>query len=178
MLARINRIKGLGLLFTDFTWSDNTPPFNEVNLIYGWNGSGKTSLTRLFDQIATGSSEPAEYELENTNGTKIRQGMALGLPIRVFNQDYIQNNVRILESQAKSISILLGEENKTLVSMIQSDELLLNGDPVDPAKPGLIYELNAIDENRQGKEQESATTFTAIAKTIGAAIIGELPLDS
>lgn len=51
MLTKINRLKGLGLVFSDFSWDNTTTAFKEVNVIYGWNGCGKTTLTRLFDHF-------------------------------------------------------------------------------------------------------------------------------
>src|SRR5262249_11756549 len=136
MLSKINRIRKLGLVFANFTWSAEVPGFRQVNLIYGWNGSGKTTLTRLYDEIATPSDAGIEFELENVGGAMFRQGDAFPHPIRVFNQDYVQKNVRVLESRANTISVLLGEQNKELVAEIEANERALHGDPSDPAKMG------------------------------------------
>lgn len=172
MISKLSRIKGLGLVFSDFTWPAATPAFRAVNLVYGWNGCGKTTLTRLFDAVAAGVPGDLEYEIEDDAGAKVRHDEAFTVPIRVFNQDYIQSNVRILESNANTISVLLGEENQELVAAIAADEQDLNGDPTDPAKPGKIFEARAIEQQRRRKEKENETAFTDIAKAIGAAIIG------
>lgn len=50
MLAKISRATGLGLVFNDFQWPHGTSPFKKFNLIYGWNGCGKTTLMRLFSR--------------------------------------------------------------------------------------------------------------------------------
>jgi len=34
-------------IFRDFDWPDTLPEFARFNVIYGWNGSGKTSLSRV-----------------------------------------------------------------------------------------------------------------------------------
>jgi len=51
MISKINKIKNLGLVFSNYTWDSTIPDFKQFNLIYGWNGTGKTTLSRLFDAI-------------------------------------------------------------------------------------------------------------------------------
>ena len=94
--------------------------FKQFNIIYGWNGSGKTTLSRLFDGIGGVSITGLEYEIVDEQGNKYKQGEEYPKKIRVFNQDYIQNNVKIIEGRANSISISLGEENKGLVEKMES----------------------------------------------------------
>lgn len=172
MIAKIRNIKKLGLVFADFNWTPSVPTFKPVNLIYGWNGAGKTTLTRLFDAVVTPSGNDLEYALETDEGVVYGNGDTFPLPVRVFNQDYIQKNVKILESSANTISVLLGEENKELVAQIAKDEVELNGDPLDPTKKGLLQELHDYSEKKKRKEKETDTAFSSIAATIGAAIVG------
>jgi wobble nucleotide-excising tRNase len=172
MISKINRIKSLGMVFADFIWTAATPPFRGVNLIYGWNGCGKTTLTRLFDEIASPTSTSIEYELEVQDGTRFSQLDSFPTQVRVFNQDYIGKNVRILESNANAISILLGEQNKELTTQIEADERDLNGDPTDSTKRGKVLELDGYTKKKQRKERDNETAFSDIARTIGAAIAG------
>jgi wobble nucleotide-excising tRNase len=172
MLSQINRIKKLGLVFSDFTWGNRTPPFNVVNLIYGWNGCGKTTLTRLFDRLASQSGETVEFEVQTADGNKFTQTDPFPLPIRVFNQDYINKNVRVSDSKANAISILLGEQSTELAAQIESDERELNGDPTDATKRGKLLEFDGYTKKKERKERENETAFTDIARTIGAAIAG------
>ena len=46
MLKSFQRIKGLGV-FADYAPPAGTDEFGVKNLIYGWNYSGKTTLSRL-----------------------------------------------------------------------------------------------------------------------------------
>lgn len=172
MLTKINKIKYLGLVFRDFTWAPGVAEFRQVNLFYGWNGCGKTTLTRLFDEVAPLSEAGIEFELEIADGTMFRRGDAFPHPIRVFNQDYIQKNVRILESRANTISVLLGEQNKELVAQIEANERELNGDQSDPANIGKIREFDGFTQKTLRKEKGNETAFSDIARTIGAAIVG------
>ena len=98
MIKKIKKIKNLGI-FDDYTWNNNIlNDFKQYNIIYGWNGSGKTTLTRLFEILESGSSQKfanLEYEIDSNSGT-FKQNSQYTRKIRVFNQDYITNNVQIL----------------------------------------------------------------------------------
>ncbi len=175
MITKINKIKKLGLVFDDYAWDSHLPIFKQFNLVYGWNGSGKTTFSRLFDAVGGAPPENLEYEVEDDRGNKYKQGEPFSQKIRVFNQDYIFKNVQILESRAKSISVLLGEENKELLEKIENDKKLLDGDPSstsEQAKSGkaLLYARYLREQSRKSAEKDNK--FTEIAKTIGAAIGG------
>lgn len=53
MLRRFESIKDCGI-FEDYKWNSTVPDFERINLIYGTNGSGKTSLSRALDDLAAG----------------------------------------------------------------------------------------------------------------------------
>lgn len=80
-------------VFRDFSWPNDLHPFARFNLIYGWNGCGKTTLSSLLSLIQekTVLSE-GEVELEFDEKTKV-SGLNFGsaqLPqVRVFNRDFI-----------------------------------------------------------------------------------------
>src|SRR3989344_2601864 len=111
MINKINNIRNLGLVFSNYKWDSALPVFKQFNLVYGWTGSGKTTLSRLFDGIGGVSIEDLQYEIEDEQGVKYKEGGAFPKKVRVFNQDYVKKNVKILESRTSSISVLLGEEN-------------------------------------------------------------------
>ena len=52
-MTRIIRISGLRScgVFRDFTWPSDLPEFGQYNVIYGWNGTGKTTLSRLLRDL-------------------------------------------------------------------------------------------------------------------------------
>ncbi len=47
MIAKISKLKNFGI-FHDFSWKAELPEFQRFNLIYGWNRSGKTTVSRVF----------------------------------------------------------------------------------------------------------------------------------
>lgn len=172
MISKINKIKNLGLVFNDYSRDPSLPDFKQCNLVYGWNGSGKTTFSRLFDVINGELIDGLEYEFENEINNKYKQRDEFPQKIRVFNQDYIQKNVELLKGRTNTITILLGEENKELLEAIDEDKKLLNGDSNNPKKLGKNSLLEKLKGDREQKINERGRKFTSIASTIGAAIGG------
>lgn len=108
-IKRIDHIRGFGS-FKDWECDTDLPDFKRYNLIYGWNGSGKTTLSRLLRSIETGRShdiaddETMAYELTLTDGRTIDSSsmQQLGGTLRVFNQDYVSDNLRFDEGAQTS----------------------------------------------------------------------------
>jgi len=139
MIKRINKIKNFGV-FKDFKWdSDKIPNFNKHNLFYGWNYSGKTTISRLFRCFELGEKHPdypnAEFELEDDqNPSKIFTDKDLStLPhVRVFNTDYILRNLKWYSQDDDGIEPIffsIGKENIELqeqLEKLQADQKTLN----------------------------------------------------
>ncbi|RLE05430.1 MAG: hypothetical protein DRI99_02090 [Candidatus Aminicenantes bacterium] len=74
MIKSINKIKNFGL-FKDFKWNSNIPNFSQYNLIYGWNYSGKATLSRMFrcieSKLLHSDFQNAEFELTDDKNNKI-----------------------------------------------------------------------------------------------------------
>ncbi len=49
-ITRLQKAKGYRI-FRDFSWPASLPAFARFNVIYGWNGSGKTALSNVFRLI-------------------------------------------------------------------------------------------------------------------------------
>lgn len=172
MITKINKIKNLGLVFNDYSWSSNIktgpqlPDFKQYNLIYGWNATGKTTLSKLFDALEQGelkSVPTLEYEIEDKDKNKFKNGEKFNKKVRVFNQDYIENNIKIREGKAKSITLILGEINKDIVEQIEKDK-----NNLDVKNDVLKKQKSLLDQ----KEKDKGRIFTDIAKAIYIAIIG------
>lgn len=165
MIKKVLKIKNLGV-FTDFSWDTHLSEFKRFNLIYGWNGCGKSTLAHLFSILNVGTSKKypsVEYEIE-VNDTKIKSTQSVQDIIRVFDQDYILNNIKLLEGKASSIYIL-GEENKVLAEQIEKDEKTLESRKTETQKLQAKKETLAKQRGKQ---------FTAIASTISVSIGGNL----
>lgn len=109
MIKRIQNISGLGI-FQNYRRDNNLQEFAEKNLIYGWNYSGKTTLSRLFSFLEKKEipDEFAETQFEiklygNNNPEPITHDNIDSCPlkVKVFNSDYIANNLRYNTSDKK-----------------------------------------------------------------------------
>lgn len=98
MIKKITSIKNLGV-YQNFAWRD-LPEFASKNIIYGWNYSGKTTLSRLFSSIRDKSFHKSfdnvEFKIQLSDNSEITH---LNLstsefPILVFNSEYIRDNLK------------------------------------------------------------------------------------
>ena len=159
MLTKLKKIKKLGI-FSDFTWGTSLQIFGRFNLIYGWNGSGKSTLATFFAGLPVGSVASCpelEYEIETEDGTVVKNGKPFPAKIRVFNRDYVANNVHTVSGKAKPI-LILGVENKKIADEIVSDETAL------AAKSG---QMKKLEEEVGDADTRKDKIFSDIAKTIG-----------
>jgi wobble nucleotide-excising tRNase len=116
MIRNIPSIKSFGV-FADYRWKAGTPDFKRFNLIYGWNYSGKTTLSRAFRCFEL--KEPhkdfpdAEVELLGADGTTHELSAPNTAPeFRVFNTDFIRDNLSFDESDAEPILVLGSDDIK------------------------------------------------------------------
>ena len=69
MLRRFDLIKDCGI-FEDFRWNTAAPNFERINLIYGTNGAGKTSLSRAIDGLSSENGGFANVSIRMSNADK------------------------------------------------------------------------------------------------------------
>ena len=99
MIKRINYIKNFGV-FQNFKRNGDIQDFENVNIFYGWNYSGKTTISRIFQQFESGERNTdysnAEFEIEDYNGKKYtEQDLEIeNRSIRTFNADFIRENLK------------------------------------------------------------------------------------
>lgn len=122
MITKINKIKDFGV-FKNFSGS-SLPEFKTFNLIYGWNYSGKTTLSRVFRCLEKGKLHDdylaATFEMENTTA-KYDSTFAVKANIRVFNSDFVKENLKWDADNIEPI-FLLGAENIELQTELKQKE--------------------------------------------------------
>lgn len=163
MLLKINKIKNLGV-FPNFSWETGLAAFGRFNVIYGDNGTGKTTLARLLSSLREGSHPDyptLEYSIDSESG-QISHGTAATRKIRVFNADYIQQNIGQLEKGLRPI-LVIGEENKALAETVAAEEKDLDD------REKAIKQTNI---EREQLEAAKGKIFTSIAKVISEATSG------
>lgn len=131
MIKRINKIKNLGV-FSDYRRNGDIRDFEEKNIIYGWNYSGKTTFSRLISYLDKNTEidedyKDVEFEIELSDGSKINSTDRLTsqLLVKVFNSDFIKNNLHFDSSEEEQkitgIKFSVGDIGDIL-DKIQNDE--------------------------------------------------------
>jgi wobble nucleotide-excising tRNase len=135
----IRKIKNIGNLavFKDFDWdkevrneSGNVLGFQAINIIYGRNYSGKTTLSRILRAMETGQLsdkfESPSFSVALADGTQVTQTTLLdhGKTVRVFNEDFVRANLRFITNPDDSIEpfAILGDDNNKIEKEIEALE--------------------------------------------------------
>ncbi len=165
MILRLTSIDQFGVL-DDFKWNrDNKlQDFKEKNIIYGWNYSGKTTLSRLFSSLKNKELhedfDSAKFKLKTIDSEELDNSAIeeFPYPIAVFNQEYIQSklNWNSKTELGQPIAFDVGENVKTRKKI----EELENA----------VAEIESREENIKSVisvfEEYEKSHFTAISKQI------------
>jgi wobble nucleotide-excising tRNase len=110
MIRKVHRITSFGA-FHNFTWPTGLHEFKKFNLFFGWNYSGKTTFSRTFRcfelqqrHVDFGQAEVhlhCEGDIVHTLSTSTGPHY-----YRVFNVDFVRDNIRFDEGQTEPILIL------------------------------------------------------------------------
>lgn len=115
MIKQFTKVDKFGILSIPQP-SNNLKQFNSYNIIYGWNGSGKTTLGRLFRSLETRANPEAfkdgsfsvDLSEKKINSTNLDHQ----LEVRVFNQDFVNENLDLFEAKTKAIIFISKEKIK------------------------------------------------------------------
>lgn len=165
MIKRIKKINKLGV-FTNFQCDDEIKDFSQVNVIYGWNGTGKSTLAHLLSSLNDSKSNlypDFEYQIQTDTG-EVKNPNPLIIPIRVFDKSYIERNIQLIEGKASAIYIL-GEENQEIAEEVENLSLEL-----ERRKTA----LSELQTEKEQKNNAKSKVFTDIAKLISISIGGNL----
>lgn len=117
MITCINRLREFGI-FTDFNGT-KIHKFGKYNLVYGWNGTGKSTLSNLFSCLELRSLIPrfskAQISIALEDGSTIAETTipTSSLNIHVFNQRFIHENID-WDRSVKSILLIAKEKIEDL----------------------------------------------------------------
>ena len=150
MIEKITRVEKFAV-FKSFEWDScvcdrdgNHLHFKKLNIIYGRNYSGKTTLSRIARALETGTVDEKfnspNYTVQFADGSSIDQAAPCshGRVIRVFNEDFVKENLQFIvdpDEDVKAFAIL-GKDNNKLEAEIESLEDQL-GSEVDGEETGL-----------------------------------------
>lgn len=153
-------------VFKNFFWKNTvkdktgkTVELSDINIFYGRNYSGKTILSRIFRAYETGiisdKYENPDFSLKFEDKMVVTQkDISTKLNIRVFNEDFNQENLSFIYDPNKEIKsfAILGDENATLLKEIGEIENELNN-----TESGLNLQFEKLnDEIKKIENDESA----------------------
>jgi len=128
-LKTINKISNFGV-FRAYAKPQDLAPFVEKNIIYGWNYSGKTTLSRLFHVLETkqlhGDYQNARFTFDDGSSQPLTEANidSDSKVVRVFNSDFIERNLS-WHGAAFNPVLVLGEESIEAEKAIETKEHLV-----------------------------------------------------
>lgn len=133
MISKIDFISDFGI-YKNFDWNSisSIDLFKDKNIFYGWNYSGKTTLSRifsslrdktLFEDFATG-----DFKITMENNLSFTKNNLETFPfdVLVFNSDYVKENLRLdYDGDIKAIFFEVGEDAKISAKIENLEKLIL-----------------------------------------------------
>lgn len=128
VIKQITSLENLGV-FRAYSAPAELPDLRKSNLIYGFNGCGKTILSRVLACLGTGALHPelpegGIFEIRLTDGSIIKSTDALQYlneRVFVFNGDFIEENLHWQDGTANSV-FHLGKEQTQLAKEFERTE--------------------------------------------------------
>ncbi|WP_298496106.1 AAA family ATPase, partial [uncultured Helicobacter sp.] len=159
--------------YQDFSW-DNLQEFQKLNIFYGRNYSGKTTLSRILRSFEVKNphsdymDSTFEIEMTDSNLTSLTQNNITdnNLTSSVYNQDFVKENLGFLiDDKAGDIkafaSVIVGEENKKTQAKIQELQNKLGNEKENKENnifvSGLYKELQDLKDKRESVFKEKET---------------------
>lgn len=141
-------------IYKDYKWDSNVGKdfyFKSVNIIYGRNYSGKTTLSRIFrtleKKVLHNDFLDSNFEFLLSDGKKINnQNLSQeNLKIFVYNRDFVKDNLSWLHKDDGTIEpfTILGETNNEIKPKIEKIEKKIHG---TDKKLGLQFKLTLSEE--------------------------------
>ncbi|CAM3608897.1 hypothetical protein VA7868_03545 [Vibrio aerogenes CECT 7868] len=164
-LKRIDSIESMAV-YDNFQWSssmrdkgNNIAECKKLNILYGRNYSGKTTLSRILRALETGyisdKYNSPKFQLTFDGGSTVTQNSLKnhGQIIRVFNEDFVRDNLHFIVNDGQTINsfAILGEDNTNLEKEIEENEAKLGS---EEDKSGLQGEFLVANERFKEAQQD------------------------
>lgn len=164
MITKISKIKRFGL-FKDFDWDsvildkqNDVYEFDKINILYGQNYSGKTTLSRMVQCLAEGHEvygySDAEFSICCGGNVEDQNSVEkAGYDVRVYNWDFIQENLAFLKDDKGDVAsfAIIGAGNVKTEKEIEAIRKLIGDQGC-----GLKKELADAEREKSEKEKELA----------------------
>ncbi|MDF2448773.1 MAG: RloC protein [Bacteroidota bacterium] len=188
MISKFKSINNFAV-FQNFSWDtsirddgNNVVLFKPINIFYGRNYSGKTTLSRIVRALETGNIsdkyESPQFQVCLKDIVDVTQNnlTAHGKKIRVFNEDFVKDNLRFIVNSNESITpfAIIGG-NATIEAEIQSlrSDLGINEDGNESGFYLELKNVNVIADNAlqtfqvENSQLDQQLTTKALDRTTG-----------
>lgn len=161
MITQLQYLKNFGA-YNNYNRPAGLANFAIKNIIYGWNYSGKTTLSRLFQVLEAGLINPdfseVDFSFTTADGNVINKSnfQHSGLNVRVFNSDFVEKNLSWNGLDFEPI-LLLGEDSIQAEKEIEEFER-----KVDRCRKGYAKNKKSLSD----LEKNIADKKTSLAKQI------------
>ncbi|MEQ1533746.1 MAG: AAA family ATPase [Sideroxydans sp.] len=166
-IANFGSFQGLEWKKTVRDSGKNVKFFQRLNILYGRNYSGKTTLSRIFRSLETGKLPMnyvgSSFTVTGDKGAVTHAGLQThNYDVRVYNRDFVTDNLNFLINQEiggviKTFAIV-GEHNKEIDDAIAVIEVKLGS---VEGKAGLRFDLEA--KRKEGDRTKFAYTSASSA---------------
>jgi wobble nucleotide-excising tRNase len=175
MIKKIDYIKDFGI-YKNFTWNDkDLKDFNFKNLLYGWNYSGKTTLSRIFSSLRDRKLHDGYakgiFKIKTNDGDFDSSNLEnFPYDLLVFNSDYIKDNLNFsihkdAISDSKTILFEVGDNAKfeKKINELRAQIESINGSEIVKGKKFIF--LKSIEEFER-YDKGTTGDFTILARKI------------
>ena len=141
-IIKLSKIDNFGI-FKNFDWDlslanprtqNQTYDFKDINIFYGRNYSGKTSLSKIIRALETKTISPKyqapHFKIMLADNSVVTHSSLTTFthPIYVYNCDFVKENLKFIHDDTQNVesfSVTLGGDNQQILDRIQQlkDEL-------------------------------------------------------
>lgn len=158
--------------YQNFEWDESLPNFKKLNIFYGRNYAGKTTLSRILRSFETKEPHPdypnATFEIKFENNITLNESHIKDenkdLCIRVYNKDFVRENLSFLindNAQGANIkafsSIVVGKSNIDIQTEIEKLKQQLGNQKDEEQNieaSGFYKELQDLENNKKEIERQ------------------------
>lgn len=160
-------------LYSNYNWNTeigNNETFRRLNIIYGRNYSGKTTLSRIFrcleDNVIHKNYIDCEFTLVFSDGSlSSHTNLNNNFKIRVYNSDFVKANLSWLHNEDGTINpfTILGAKNVEIDRQIKDIEAILGSVEI---QKGLLFDYSEKDKQFKREKAVHKQLFDSLEEKL------------
>lgn len=154
MITRLGNANAEGV-FKDFIWPEGLNDFSKYNIIYGWNGTGKTSFSRLFSCVENNGGVSCVFDsLDGKIVSTEKDVSKCCYDIKVFNSDFVKKFVYKSSGTLNPI-YYFGKDSVAQIKELERIDNIIEGLDNDYEKCGTLKSECENEKERLARESAS-----------------------